>query len=229
MRFTTRLIISSLIVVTVGLVYCPLGSPALAATRDIVVDSEKLTVSTDKGGIQTGELTLLNLSESSVDVTATIANSPGTSVDVEPSLPAGSRTTVTLTFTPPISSGADVVLTFGTGVTPGSYVLKVSPAEGGLEWGLLGRSFRNGLFVSLGLVLGMVLWILVRKWPFTTEPKVKVWGQSLDNLGTDWSFTDNWLSTVTVGEEPLSDYSGQRASLNRLPTPPLPLRTGSPF
>ncbi len=136
-----RLVIRSLIPIGFVLVSFVPGTPAVAASPQIIVDSGKVTVETDKTGVKTATVTLLNLSDSPVHLPkATIVGHPDNGVDITGAsdLQAASRTALTLIFRDPLPIDPKLALEFGSGTTFSTYTLPLSLPDPALDWALIG-------------------------------------------------------------------------------------------
>ena len=70
-------------------------------------------------------------------------------------------------------------------------------AAASADWGILGWSFAAGAMAG-GLVFIIEFGLMALRNSRGTEPRLAL-GTVLVGLGTDWSFKDNWVSSVTVG------------------------------
>ena len=105
---------------------------AKAVAVDVVVDSTDIQLESADGGTHTGKVTLLNISEVPVNVSARIFGDAGCSITPNPtSVDSGRRTQVRLTFSAGcnVKDGADARLIFGPGVSPSSVDIKLAAAK----------------------------------------------------------------------------------------------------
>jgi hypothetical protein len=188
-----------LIAAALGVGLLAVAPHAEAATRDIIVDSSAITLSANDNGTHLGKVTLANISDKWVTLTAAISGDRGCDIKPEPTaLEPGRRTVVALTFSAgcDVAQGADVTMSFGPQVRPRSYVVKVEAAAAPV-WSILLWAFASALFLTLLLLLTAVLWSIrsVRNagsvWPG--------WSRVIAGLSTDWSFKDNWAANITIG------------------------------
>jgi hypothetical protein len=174
---------------------------AEAATVDIIVDSTAVTLSAGDSGTHVGKLTLANISDKVITLTAAIPGDGGCDIKPEPTaLDPGRRTVVTLTFSAgcDVAHGADVTLSFGPQVRPSSYVIKVETATVTAPvWSILPWAFASALLLTLLLLLTAVRWSIrgLRKERITWPG----WSEEIAGLSTDWSFKDNWAGNITIG------------------------------
>lgn len=186
-----------------------LGAPRATAQEpvDVIIDSTDIELDEAERGTHVGKLTLSNVSDAFVGVAAAIVPPDrGCSITPAPrSLFSGRRTEIALTLSAgcDVAEGADVRVRFTPrAITPRSYPLTLSPAgDSGPTWAILAYSFFVGLAAALIVVVFVAYWI----WNYNKDPDTKKklkWNAPL-NLGTDWSFKDNWVGNVTIGSAAL--------------------------
>jgi hypothetical protein len=184
-----------LIIAALGGVLVAVAPPADAATVDVIVDSTAITLSAGDNGTHAGDVTLANLTNRMIPLTATIARDGGCDITADPrALDPGRRTAVTLTFSAgcDVAQGADVTLSFGPRVRPGSYVVKVQ-ASAAPDWSILLWAFGSALVLTVLFLVFTLLWsgFVKKVWPKTSDV--------INGLSTDWSFKDNWAANITIG------------------------------
>jgi hypothetical protein len=183
---------------------CGLPTSALAANVEVVVDSTDVTLESVGDGSHTAEVRLANLRDSAVMVAAGLTDDPGCAVDPEPdAVESGRSVAITLTLDSgcTVDGGANIELRLTPDVQPSTYVVKAVPAPAPtgteIEWSILGWSALIALGVGLlavGVVGGPIFWHNPKSRPEKLGLTTK-----LTSLGTNWSFTDNWVNTVTAG------------------------------
>jgi hypothetical protein len=190
-----------LITVAIGGGLLAAAPHAEAATVDVVVDSTTITLSGGDNGTHVGKVTLSNLSDKMVPLTAAIPGHGGCDVKPDPrALDPGRRTEVTLTFSAScdVAKGADVTLSFGPHVRPSSSIVKVQvQASTAPDWSILLWAFASALGLTLLLLAAVLLWRRGAK--KVADPKWPGWSKPIAGLGTDWSFKDSWAGNITIG------------------------------
>lgn len=159
-----------------------------AEQSPVFVDKTSITISPATGG-WTGSLDFTNLTDQVVSLTVATVNppSPACTVTVDPtSLPAAKHTSVTVTV-PAACSVGDSGITFTVDAGTASFTLSAtkSPGGGPPDWNALwafAAAFGAALIVSI-LIL--------------TARRQSPYGQ-LPYLDQTWSFSDSWVSNITV-------------------------------
>jgi hypothetical protein len=172
------------------------STPAVAhaGTVDVVVDDTDVTLAPTEDDGWDGKIAVTNVSDSIAVLEARVEGNAGCIVRPKPkSVESGRRADVTLTIAPgcDVGTGVDVGLTFD-GLTPAAgYVLAAAPARQSTpDWGVIPWSFLTCILLALGVVFAA--WSRVgRK---LNAPK---FGSELA-VDAAWSFSDNWVSTITV-------------------------------
>ncbi|MBN1458566.1 MAG: hypothetical protein JXA57_03455 [Armatimonadetes bacterium] len=215
------------ITLIVVLAFCFFVQPAAATIRSVVVDSKTITLKAKEGGVHEGTVTLMNLTDSKVELEASIEGDQGCVVELDPSfLEAGLRTDVTLRIESgcEVAGGCDVTLTYKeNGVATGSDVLKAAPSTGGISWSPLLYSFLCGL--GGAVLVFLITWGRMHKDPGQEKGQEKgllesLWGllrnRPLKHLSSDWSFKDNWLSSMTLISGALVGLLGTSGALEAI-------------
>jgi len=194
---------SAFAVTLVAAAACILPTVALADNVEVLVDSTDVTLASGDDGTHTAEITLANLRDAAFTVTAGVADDPGCSVDPKPAAVESGRSSVvslTLSSGCDVDQGADIELRLNPNVHPSRYVVKAAPAQAKTEiqWSILGWSALFAAVAAL-IAVGLVGAQILRhnRKPAATD-KLRL-TTPLEGLGTDWSFTDNWVNSVTAG------------------------------
>jgi hypothetical protein len=201
------ILIVALVFASAGVAALSQPTTARAATVDVVVDSTSVQLKEGDDGAQSAKVTLTNLRDAAVAVSASIPGDAGCDATPNPaSIQPGRRTEVTVALTAgcDVKDGADIRFDFGSGVTPSSYVLKASPApKATADWMILVWGFLIGVGVAI-VVLAITFGRIVYHNKHVKKQSDRFgWGTELKYLGTDWTFKDNWVGNLTVGSAAL--------------------------
>ena len=207
------------------------AQPALATTPDVLVDAEEITLEAGDEGALTGTVSLQNLTDGPIILGATIEQDAPCTITVKPGFlrPAQGRD-VRLTLEPEctVAEDAELTLWFDDRGTKTSFILPVKVAESEVDWSVLGISFLIGFAVSLVVLAATVARMDVKlnwlreRYPILAENqffernRYLELDQPLLPLKTDWSFGDNWASTVSLGSSVLVALLGTSGALEAL-------------
>jgi hypothetical protein len=205
--------------------------PAVATTLDVLVDAEEITLEAGDEGALTGTVSLQNLTDGPIILGATIEQDAPCTITVDPGfLRPGQGRDVSLTLEPDctVTEDAELTLWFDDRGKKTSFILPVKVAESDVDWSVLGISFLIGFAVSLVVLAATVARMDVKlnwlreRYPILAENqffernRYLEFDQPLNILKTDWSFGDNWASTVSLGSSVLVALLGTSEVLEAL-------------
>lgn len=178
---------------------------AASATAAPAVRLEPGTVTlvSSGGGTHAATVVLRDSTAARFAVSAGVPDDPGCSVAPSPAVIGPGRTTVTLTLGRgcTVDGGVNVTLRLPQNAAPRPIVVVAEPPAPPAppQWSILVWSFVAGLAAALGVALLLVVKILIHNRRPEGKDRTEIgWGTELKGLGTDWSFKDNWLGSITV-------------------------------